>query len=146
MTSPSSNVGAIRFGRFAPTLSVANVSAAEHFYVDLLGFEKKFENGEPVGFMILRKDDAELHITLNPSHKATTHNVAHLMVDDAKALYDHCISRGIRVIKGLRDAEYGSARFRVCRPRRESDRCRSGPVIRGLARRHAAGWLQCCSC
>ncbi len=117
----------MRFGRLAPTLSVANVSAAEQFYVGLLGFEKEFENGEPVRFMILRKDDAELHITLNPSHQATAHNVAHLMVDDAAALYEHCTSSGVRVIKGLRDAEYGMRGFVFADP--DGNRIDVGQVL-----------------
>jgi catechol 2,3-dioxygenase-like lactoylglutathione lyase family enzyme len=111
MTTESSRLADVRFGRLAPTLSVANVEAALKFYVGVLGFEKKFENGTPVGFAILRKDDAELHITLNKTHKPTVQNVAHLMVDDATALYEHCVESGVRIVKGLRDAEYGLRGF-----------------------------------
>jgi hypothetical protein len=31
------------------------------FYTNVLGFTKVFENGDPVGFMILKRNDAELH-------------------------------------------------------------------------------------
>jgi len=108
-------------------LSVTNVEAASAFYVRLFGFEKVFENGEPVGFVILKKDDAELHITLNKDHKATVHNVAHLIVDDAAALYKHCVSSGIRIIKGLRDAEYGVRGFVFADP--DGNRIDVGQVL-----------------
>ncbi|MGH8251548.1 MAG: glyoxalase superfamily protein [Steroidobacteraceae bacterium] len=104
-------IAGVRFGRLAPTLSVTSIAAAVDFYVRLLGFEKKFENGNPVGFMILRKDEAELHITLDKGHKAKAHNVAHLMVDNAAVLYDHCTTNDVRIIKGMRDAEYGLRGF-----------------------------------
>lgn len=97
----------VRFGRLAPTISVTDMSRALDFYTNVLGFEKTFENGSPVGFVILRKDSAELHLSLNRNHKATVQNVAHLMVEDASELYAHCESSQVRIIKSLRDADFG---------------------------------------
>jgi catechol 2,3-dioxygenase-like lactoylglutathione lyase family enzyme len=97
----------IKFGRVAPGIPVTNIQRAIDFYCGVLGFEKTFENGSPVGFVIVERDSAELHLTLKPSHKASTENVAHLMVSDATALYALCESRNVRIIKSLRDADFG---------------------------------------
>lgn len=98
---------AIRFGRLASMFPVADVPRAVAFYSTVLGFRKVFENGSPVGFVILKKDAAELHLTLDHSHKPVTRNLAHLMVEDATALHDHLVRHGVRIVKSLRDADFG---------------------------------------
>ena len=100
----------VRFGRMAPTVSVSNLDRAIDFYTRALGFAKVFENGNPVGFVILEKDIAELHLSLNTSHEATTQNIAHL-VDDATRLYSHPQEQGVRIVKGIRDANFGLRYF-----------------------------------
>lgn len=69
-----------------------------------------FTNGEPVGFVILKRDAAELHLTLVKGHEGGTHNTAHLMVGDAAGLH-HLVSNDVRIIKRLRDADYGLRGF-----------------------------------
>jgi len=95
----------------APTVPVTDMERALRFYVDVLGMTKTFENGNPVGFVILKKDAAELHLTLAKAHQATDRNVAHLLVDDATKLYDHLVEQGARIVKGVRDADYGLRQF-----------------------------------
>ncbi|MCX8998516.1 VOC family protein [Rhizobiaceae bacterium BDR2-2] len=101
----------VRFGRIAATLPVRNMGRAHDFYTRVLGFEKIFENGHPVGFMILKRGGAELHLTLQPGHKAAAFNVAHLMVDDVDALHTVCKRSGSRIIKSLQDKDYGLRAF-----------------------------------
>ncbi|MDH7788679.1 catechol 2,3-dioxygenase-like lactoylglutathione lyase family enzyme [Ochrobactrum sp. 19YEA23] len=101
----------IRFGRIAATLPVRDMSKAHDFYTQLLGFEKTFENGNPVGFMILKRDQGELHLTLQPGHKAANFNVAHLMVDNIDALHAVCQRHGARIIKSLQDKDFGLRAF-----------------------------------
>ena len=101
----------VTFGRMAPGVFVTDIERSVAFYRDALGFEKEFENGDPVGFVILAKDAAELHLSLVPGHKASTTNVAHLMVDDAAALYARLEQHGVRIIKAMRDADYGMRTF-----------------------------------
>ncbi|HWA71061.1 MAG TPA: VOC family protein [Polyangiaceae bacterium] len=100
-----------QLGRAAPTIPVTDIARALEFYVGVLGFEKAFENGQPVGFVILRRDAAEVHLTLDRTLVTTTRNVAHLLVDDATALYEHLEANGVRIVKGLRDADYGLRGF-----------------------------------
>ena len=38
-------------------------------------------------------------------------NVAHLMVSDATRLHDHLVADGVRIVKGIRDADYGLRGF-----------------------------------
>ena len=101
----------IRFGRMAPCIPVRDVQVACAFYAKVLGFRKVFENGNPVGFMVLKKDDAELHISLKRDHQATTINVAHVFVDDVASLYAVCQEAGVRIIKSLADKDYGQRAF-----------------------------------
>ena len=101
----------VRFGRIAAMLPVSDMTRACAFYEDVLGFKKVFENGNPVGFMILKRDDGELHLTLQPQHKAADFNVAHLLVDDAEALFLRCQQAGLRIVKGLKDKDYGLRAF-----------------------------------
>lgn len=101
----------VRFGRIAATLPVKDMSKAHDFYTRVLGFTKIFENGDPAGFMILKRDQGELHLTLQANHKAADFNVAHLMVDDVDALHAVCKQHGLRIVKGLRDKDYGLRAF-----------------------------------
>ncbi len=101
----------IRFGRIAAMLPVKDLGKAHNFYVNVLGFRKTFENGNPVGFMILERDQAELHLTLQPDHRAAAFNVAHMMVEDVDALHAICQSHGLRIIKGLQNKDYGLRAF-----------------------------------
>ena len=101
----------VEFGRIAATIPVIDMARALDFYVGVLGFSKAFENGNPVGFVILEIDGAELHLTVSKKHHATDRNVAHMLVSDAIRLHDHLVAHGVRIIKGLRDADYGLRGF-----------------------------------
>ncbi|HEY3903287.1 MAG TPA: VOC family protein [Streptosporangiaceae bacterium] len=61
--------------------------------------------------MILKRNAAELHLTLHKGHEGGSHNAAHLVVGDATRLFDHLVSHGVRIVKGLRDADYGLRGF-----------------------------------
>ncbi len=101
----------IRFGRIAPMFPVKDIERACEFYTKVLGFTKVFENGNPVGFMILKRDQAELHLTLQPNHKAAPFNVAHMMVHDVDALHAICQRHGLRIIKSIQNKDYGLRAF-----------------------------------
>lgn len=101
----------IRFGRIAAMLPVKDMARAHDFYTRVLGFAKVFQNGDPVGFMILKRDAAELHLTLQPVHKAPPFNVIHMMVEDVDALHAICRREGLRIVKGLKDKDYGLRAF-----------------------------------
>jgi len=101
----------MQFGRIAAGIGVTDIERALAFYVGVLGMAKTFENGTPVGFVILERGPAELHLTRVERHVVAEHNVAHLMVDDARALHDQLVAGGTRIVKALRDADYGMRGF-----------------------------------
>jgi catechol 2,3-dioxygenase-like lactoylglutathione lyase family enzyme len=106
----------VTFGRIAGAVPVSDISQALGFYTGILGMSVTFTNGDPVGFVVLRKDAAELHLTLVQGHRAGRHNVAHLIVADATALHEYLVSNGVRIVKGLRDADYGMRGFVMADP------------------------------
>jgi len=101
----------LRFGRIAATLAVADMARACDFYVGAMGFSKAFENGDPVGFVILKRDVGELHLTLQRDHRPAPFAVAHMLVKDIDALHAIIQARGLRIVKGLRDKDYGLRAF-----------------------------------
>jgi catechol 2,3-dioxygenase-like lactoylglutathione lyase family enzyme len=107
----TSSISSITFGRLAASAFTRDIQRAYAFYRDVLGFTKTFENGSPVGFMILEKDDAELHLSLVKDHAPSTTNVAALLVDNVDALHDVLVAAGARIIKSLADKDYGLRAF-----------------------------------
>jgi len=107
----ATNDHGIRFGRIAAMLPVRDMTKAHDFYTRVMGFRKTFQNGDPVGFMILKRDAAELHLTLQPRHRAAPFNVIHMMVADVDALHAICRREGLRIIKSLQDKDYGLRAF-----------------------------------
>ena len=92
-------------------LPVKDIVKAHDPHTNAFGFTKTFQNGDPVGFMILERDEAELHLTLQPHPKAASFNVAHMMVDDADAPPVICQRYGLRVIKTIQNKDYGLRAF-----------------------------------
>jgi catechol 2,3-dioxygenase-like lactoylglutathione lyase family enzyme len=115
MSKPS-ELHSVTFGRTAPTIPVTDIEKSLDFYIHVLGFKNVFQNGNPVGFVILVKDSAEIHLTLKKEHKATDRNVFHMMISDASALYQYLESKNVKIIKGLRTADYGLKQFVFCDP------------------------------
>lgn len=107
----TSSISTVTFGRLAASAFTRDIQKAHAFYRDVLGFTKTFENGNPAGFMILQKDDAELHLSLVRDHKPSTANVAALLVDNVDALHDVLVAAGVRIIKSLADKDYGLRAF-----------------------------------
>lgn len=117
----------VRFGRIAATIPVRDLNKAYDFYTRILGFQKVFENGDPVGFMIMKRDQGELHLTLQPRHKAAHFNIAHLLVDDIDALHAVCQHGGVRIIKRLQNKDHGLRAFVLADP--DGNRIDVGQVI-----------------
>lgn len=106
----------LSFGRAAPTIPVSGIEEALSFYRDVLGMTVAFTNGKPVGFAIVKRDAAELHLTLVREHRGAVWNVAHLLVSDATELFERCVASGARIVKGLRDHDFGLRAFVVADP------------------------------
>jgi len=53
----------------------------------------------------------ELHLSLQKDYRAAPFNVAHMMVRNVDALHALRQSHGLRIVKGLRDKDYGLRAF-----------------------------------
>lgn len=70
-----------------------------------------FENGNPVGFMILKRDQGELHLTLQPVTKL---RISMLPTELPPFRPDsRHKQKGARIIKSLQDEDYGLRAFVV---------------------------------
>lgn len=118
----------VRFGRIATVLPVKNILVSQEFYINGLNFKNIFENGDPVGFMILKREEAELHLTLQPQHKAASYPIAHLLVDDANALFTLCQEMGAKIVKGIQDKDYGIRAFVFADP--DGNRIDVGQILK----------------
>ncbi len=107
---------AIRVGRIAAGIGVADMARAVDFYTRLLGLTVTFSNGAPVIFTILERDAAELHLLLAPGYRGPSFNVAHLYVSDVGLLYSRCLAHNVTIIKPLADKDYGMRAFVIADP------------------------------
>lgn len=106
----------VRFGRIAATIPVADMPRALRFYTEVFGMKTVSTTGTPVGFAVLKRDEGEVHLSLKRGHKGTLPQVCHVLVDDARSLYDHCVSHGVRIVKGLREQRDGRRDFILADP------------------------------
>ena len=104
------------------------MESALHFYTHVLGFTKTFQNGTPTGFAILKRDAAELHLTLVKDHTPSARNLVHLLVSDARALHDSLAAHDTRIVKGLREVTPGLLGFVFADP--DGNRIDVGSTIR----------------
>ncbi|POF31788.1 VOC family protein [Roseibium marinum] len=124
---PSDNPTSQRLGRIAATLGVTDIDRSLRIFQSVFGLEKVFENGDPVGFMILKKDDAELHLTLQKAYRAPAFNQAHMLVGDADAALRACERHKLRIIRHIQDKDYGLRAFVFADP--DGNRIDVGQVI-----------------
>jgi catechol 2,3-dioxygenase-like lactoylglutathione lyase family enzyme len=107
----------VRLGRVAACVGVRDMARARAFYEGVLGLAATFENGDPVSFVILKRDGAELHLALAPDETAPAFNVAHLMVEaGVDELHRRCVEAGARIVSPLRDAPWRMRTFVVADP------------------------------
>lgn len=106
----------VRLGRVAPTVGVSDLGRAVAFYEGVFGFRRTFENGEPVSFVILKRDDAEVHLERVEGHVAPAQNVMHILVEGVDELHARCQAVGARIHSPLRDAPWGLRTFVVADP------------------------------
>ena len=111
-----------RLGRAAPTLGVRDLARALAFWEPVFGFARTFENGDPVSFVILKRDAAEVHLQVADDYVAPAANVMHLLVEaGVDDVYVRCAaaatgSSGARIISAIRNAPWKMRTFVVADP------------------------------
>lgn len=68
---PASRTPGLTFGRIASTIAVSSLPRAR-FLFWLLGMQITFQNGDPLGFVILERDSTQLHLIRVTDHRAAT--------------------------------------------------------------------------
>jgi uncharacterized glyoxalase superfamily protein PhnB len=94
-----------RFERAVPILTVRNIPASIDYYVDKLGFEKKWEWGDPPDFASVGRDQVELF--LSQSAKDAPPTWISIFVQDVDALYETYKKSGAIVLKPPADYPWG---------------------------------------
>ena len=75
-----------RFERVVPILAVRNMPASLHYYVKKLGFEKKWEWGDPPDFACVARDQVELFLSI--SANSVAFSWISIFVRDIDTLYE----------------------------------------------------------
>jgi uncharacterized glyoxalase superfamily protein PhnB len=82
-----------RFELVVPILSVTDIRASIDYYVHKLGFERKWEWGDPPDFACVARDEVELFLSLGAQRVATGSWIS-IFVQDVDALYEDYKKRG----------------------------------------------------
>jgi catechol 2,3-dioxygenase-like lactoylglutathione lyase family enzyme len=87
-----------------PLIHVSSVAAAEDFYCNRLGFERRFahrldETMPDPCYIGLSRDDVWLHVS-SFSGDGVSGGIANLIVDDVDTLYAEFFGKGVRVDEG----------------------------------------------
>jgi ankyrin repeat protein len=82
-----------RFELAVPILSVTDMRASLDYYVDKLGFKKKWEWGDPPDFACVARDEVELFLSLGTQRVAAGSWIS-IFVQDVDALYEDYKQRG----------------------------------------------------
>jgi ankyrin repeat protein len=94
-----------RFEVVVPILTVNDMAASIEYYVTKLGFEKKWEWGDPADFACVRRQQVELFLSLNP--QGGPRAWLSIFVQDVDALYETYRKVGAIIRKPPADYPWG---------------------------------------
>jgi catechol 2,3-dioxygenase-like lactoylglutathione lyase family enzyme len=94
-----------RFEHVVPILAVKNLAASIGYYVDKLGFEKKWEWGDPPDFASVGREEVELFLSLNS--QGGPGMWMSIFVQDIDALYEAYKKTGAIIRKPPADYPWG---------------------------------------
>jgi uncharacterized glyoxalase superfamily protein PhnB len=100
-----------RFELVVPILSVRNIAASIDYYVDRLGFQKKWEWGDPPDFACVSRDQVELFLSLNAQGAPGTW--ISIFVQDVDALYETYRKGGALIREPPADYPWGMREMTV---------------------------------
>ncbi len=105
----------IRFNHSGFQFAVKDVPAAVDFYKEIPGFEIDYENGNPVEYTVVYRDEVYIHLCLqkNQPYKIGP-GCGFISVSGVEDLWKHVSSSGTDIVQPLTDKDYGhSVLFRV---------------------------------
>lgn len=110
------------FTNASPVFVVDDLEKATQFYCEVLGFEKKWEWGDPVIRIGLTPQkskgmgDFELHLINNRNLGPSGTSFIYFSVENVKAIYAQCQQAGAEIYLELGDRDWGMKDFRVADP------------------------------
>ncbi|MEC7524841.1 MAG: VOC family protein [Myxococcota bacterium] len=104
----------VTLGRAAPTIPVRDMARARRFYTSAFGLEVTFSQADL--YVVMKKDAAEVHLSVCSDPAPRSQNVMHLIVSDAMAVERAAKAAGGEIVEALRDAPWGMRIFVVADP------------------------------
>lgn len=107
------------FVRSMPVLEVSDLSASMAFYRDQLGFDTGGTFGEPPAFCIVNRGTITIALDASREGGRQPQNqywAAYLYVTDVEALHREYVDRGVEILRGPEDTDYGCRDFDVRDP------------------------------
>ena len=105
--------------RAMPVLQVADVAKSESFYCETLGFYSHGTWGDGPDFAIVQRGKVTFALDRSQDGGPIPVNqywAAYLYVEDADALCAEYRARGVEIVRGPEDTEYGSRDFDIRDP------------------------------
>ncbi len=98
----------IRFNHAGLQFAVKNVPASVKFYKKVLGFEIDYENGSPVEYAVVFRDEVYIHICLQKNQPYEIGpGCGFVSVSGVEKLWEHVFPSGAEIIQPLTDKDYG---------------------------------------
>jgi catechol 2,3-dioxygenase-like lactoylglutathione lyase family enzyme len=105
----------IRFNHVAPHFHSSDVTRSRAFYERVLGFSLDYADGDPPHYLVLRRDDVYLHLSLPGPPLTPRHaGAGFIAVTDVETLWSGVSGHHECVVAPLEHVDYGAGvRFRV---------------------------------
>ena len=88
-----------RVERIVPILNVSNVPASVRFYVNILGFELGWGEGDDSTYASVGRDGCS--IMLAQGEQGSSGTWIWIGVEDVQTLFEECQARGAKIVQGL---------------------------------------------
>lgn len=105
-----------------PAFLVSDLKAAADFYCDVIGFEKKWEWGDPlnrigVGPLATARGQAfEIHLITEPHIGQSGNSFVYIPVENLDALYEKCLEHEVQIDLEMTERDWGMKDFRISDP------------------------------
>lgn len=105
-----------------PAFLVSDLKAAADFYCDVIGFEKKWEWGDPlnrigVGPLATARGQAfEIHLITEPHIGQSGNSFVYIPVENLDALYEKCLEHEVQIDLEMTKRDWGMKDFRISDP------------------------------
>ena len=104
-------------GETIPILPARDIAETVEFYVKL-GFDVvRLHEGFGAPYLLLRRDDVELHFVHSPTTRARENDSScYLRLVDAQGVYDEWAPLGLAGVRPIKDTPWGMREFAVVDP------------------------------